>query len=275
MEVQKFCLNDIKGPVCTTWKATIPQFSTVSVHANSSVKGYCMWVHVLMELMPGPQLSAAVVLTVTYGEFHLDPQGYLSACTTWVPVPWKFPQKLWLDRLPLPTKYHQKSTQPGLPKSHNKLQKGWVLEALALQCFQEWPESEQKQARELLLKWEHLFAHSNLDLGKTALIKHKIDLTDWMPSEECYWWIPPDMYDDMRAHIQEMLDIGTIYKLHSPWASVVVLVWKKDIGLRFCIDLRNLNNQTVKDAYSLPSIDETLDSLQSSQWFSSLNLKLG
>ena len=52
--------------------------------------------------------------------------------------------------------------------------KGWLLEALDLQGLKEWPESEQKQARELLFKWEHLFAHSDLDLGKTALIKHKI-----------------------------------------------------------------------------------------------------
>ena len=56
------------------------------------------------------------------------------------------------------------------------------------------------------------------------------------------------MYDDMKAHLQEMLDIGTIWKLHSPWASVVVLVQKKDGGLRFCIDLRKLNNWTIKDA---------------------------
>ena len=35
------------------------------------------------------------------------------------------------------------------------------------------------------------------------------------------------MYDDVRAHIQEMLDIGALCKLHSPWASAVVLVQKK------------------------------------------------
>ena len=67
----------------------------------------------------------------------------------------------------------------------------------------------------------------------------------------------------------------TIHKSHSPWASAVVLVWKKDGGLRFFIDLRKLNNQTVKDAYSLPQIDKTLDTLQGSEWFSSLDLKSG
>ena len=58
-----------------------------------------------------------------------------------------------------------------------------------------------------------------------------------------------------------MLDIGAIRKLHSLWASMVVLVWKKDRSLRFCIDLRKLNKSTIKDAYLLPYIDETLNSL--------------
>ena len=69
-----------------------------------------------------------------------------------------------------------------------------------------------------------------------------------------------------------MLDIGAIRKSHNPWASMVVLVQKKDGSLRFCIDLRKLNNQTIKDAYSLPCIDDTPDSLQGLQWFSSLDL---
>ena len=83
------------------------------------------------------------------------------------------------------------------------------------------------------------------------------------------------MYNNVRAHIQEMLDIGAICKSHSLWASAVVFVWKKDNSLRFCIKCRKLNNQTVKDAYSLPWINETLDRSQGSQWFSSLDLKLG
>ena len=83
------------------------------------------------------------------------------------------------------------------------------------------------------------------------------------------------MYDDVRAHIQEMLDIGAICKSHNPWASTVGLVLKKDGSLKFCIDLRKLNNWTIKHAYLLPHIDETLDSLQGSQWFSSLDLKSG
>ena len=40
--------------------------------ANTSVRGHCMWVHVLMELRLGPQLPATVVPTDTYGELHPD-----------------------------------------------------------------------------------------------------------------------------------------------------------------------------------------------------------
>ena len=71
------------------------------------------------------------------------------------------------------------------------------------------------------------------------------------------------------------MDIGATQKSHSLWINTVVLVWKKDRSLRFCINLRELNNWTIKDAYSISHIDETLDSLQGSQWFSSLDLKPG
>ena len=70
MEGRKFCLNDIKAPVNTTQKVTIPPFSTVNVQADSSVKGHCIWVHILTEPAPGPQLPTAVVPTATYGELH-------------------------------------------------------------------------------------------------------------------------------------------------------------------------------------------------------------
>ena len=50
---------------------------------------------------------------------------------------------------------------------------------------------------------------------------------------------------------------------------------KKDGRLRFCIDLRKLNNRTVKDAYSLPRIESILDSLGGARVFSTLDLKAG
>ena len=115
----------------------------------------------------------------------------------------------------------------------------------------------------------------DLDLGHTSVVKHKIKLNDYTPIKERYGRIPPHQYDKVRRHLKEMLEIGVIRKSSSPWASAVVLVRKKDGSLRFCIDLRKLNAHTIKDAYSLPRIDETLDCLGGSVIFTSLDLKSG
>ena len=93
MEVKEFCLDDVKGPVSTTQRVNIPPFSTVSVHSNISVRGHCLWVHVLSEPMPGPQLPTVVVPTVTYGELHQGSSGtHLSVqleCSHSIKIPTK------------------------------------------------------------------------------------------------------------------------------------------------------------------------------------------
>ena len=54
-----------------------------------------------------------------------------------------------------------------------------------------------------------------------------------------------------------------------------MLVQKKDSSLRFCIDLRKLNNRTIKDAQSLPRIEDALDCLDGATNFTSLDLQSG
>ena len=91
-----------------------------------------------------------------------------------------------------------------------------------------------------------------MDLGKCNILKHDIKITDPQPFKERYRRIPPHLYEEVKAHPQEMVEVGAIRRSFSPWPSAVVLVRKKDGILRFCIDLCKLNNRTVKDGYSLP-----------------------
>ena len=72
--------------------------------------------------------------------------------------------------------------------------------------------------------------------------------------------------------IEDMKDQGVIRLSHSPWASPVVLVPKKDGHLCFCVDYRHLNRITKKDVYPLPRIDDILDA---TYYLSSLDLASG
>ena len=138
-----------------------------------------------------------------------------------------------------------------------------------------WGPELKTELHELVKEYSFLFTMDSMDLGKTDLIQHHIELTDYTPIKDRYRPIPPHQYDEVRKHLKEMLEIGAIRKSNSPWASPVVLVRKKDGSLRFCIDLCQLNARTIKDAYSLPRIEDALDSLDGACIFMSLDLKSG
>jgi hypothetical protein len=67
------------------------------------------------------------------------------------------------------------------------------------------------------------------------LVEHEINLTDDKPYREPYGRIPPSMFDEVREHLREMLEIGAIRESSSPYSSNLVLVRKSDGSLRLCI----------------------------------------
>ena len=150
-----------------------------------------------------------------------------------------------------------------------------IQQKLDLSGMKDWEPSLQKAAQELIHELTCIFSHDDLHLGKTSIVKHSIKVNDSVLFKEWYRHIPPGMYTELKVPIQEMLDVGAIRPSNSPWASALVLVWKKCRKLWFCIDLQKLNARTIKDAYSLPRIDETLDCLNGVEWFTSFDLKLG
>ena len=134
---------------------------------------------------------------------------------------------------------------------------------------------EIRNIKQLLTKHEDIFSTGETDIGHCTFVKHSINLTDDTPFKQRHRRIPPAMIDEVRAHIEQLASSGVIRPSHSPWASNVVLVRKKDGKLRMCVDYRQLNNRTVKDSYALPRIEEILDTLAGSKYFSVLDMKSG
>ena len=121
-------------------------------------------------------------------------------------------------------------------------------------------------------EYSDVFTLNPLELGRTSLVKHTIKVVDPKPFKERYQRIPPHQYEEVHKHLKEMEAVGAICRSNSPWANPVVLVKRKDGSLRFCIDLRKLNARTIKDAYILPRIKESLDCLNGASIFTSLDL---
>eukprot|EP00731_Ephydatia_muelleri_P024551 Em0016g822a len=87
--------------------------------------------------------------------------------------------------------------------------------------------------------------------------------------------LPFHQRDVVQKMIQGMLQQGIIEPSGGAWASPIVLVRKKDGSYRFCVDFRRLNSITKKDVHPLPRIDDALDTLSGSKWFSTLDLASG
>ena len=114
-----------------------------------------------------------------------------------------------------------------------------------------------------------------MDLGHTETVRHEIHFEDDRPFKDPYRHIPPSLIQEVREHLREMLQLGAIRESSSPFSSNIVVVRKKDGSLRLCIDYRNLNQRTIKDAYAIPRIDDTLHLLAGAKYFSKLDLKCG
>ncbi|CAC5413343.1 unnamed protein product [Mytilus coruscus] len=80
---------------------------------------------------------------------------------------------------------------------------------------------------------------------------------------------------DAEAEIQKMVQQDIIEPSSSPWNSNIVLVKKSDDSWRFCIDFRSVNLLVLRPSYPLPRIDDTIDPLSGSKFFSTVDLKSG
>ena len=75
----------------------------------------------------------------------------------------------------------------------------------------------------LLLEYQDIFSLEPHEIGCTDVTEHDIELLDHEPFKKRFRCIAPPLVEEVRQHIQEMLDGGAICPSQSPWCNAVVL----------------------------------------------------
>lgn len=120
-----------------------------------------------------------------------------------------------------------------------------------------------------------LIEHSEYQTITNAHFHYKIDTDDSLPIVSRSYRRSQFVEDAIQTEVNKMLAAKVIVPSTSDWCSNVVLVEKPDGTFRFCIDYRKLNQITIKDKYPIPRIDDVIDRLQGSRFFSTIDLKSG
>ena len=118
-----------------------------------------------------------------------------------------------------------------------------------------WGASACESLGNILNEFDDLFMKRKADIGRCTIAKHTIEVEPGaVPHCEGARRMSPEKAERANQEVRSLLALGML----SPWASGIVMVKKKSGELRFCCDFRPLNEVTIRDAYPLPRIDESL-----------------
>jgi hypothetical protein len=83
-------------------------------------------------------------------------------------------------------------------------------------------------------------------------------------------------YRELEKQVTAFLKAGILEMSTSPYGAPVLFIPKPNgKGLRLCVDYRALNAITIKNCCTIPGINDLLDAVSGSKYFTSLDLTFG
>ena len=126
--------------------------------------------------------------------------------------------------------------------------------------------------KDLIKGNKEVFMADNWDIGCTKLVKHKIN-TKGAPINIKPRRQPANLEEKINEAIKNLKENGIIRKCNSAWNTPLVCIWKKERkDIRLCMDFRQLNLITDRQAFPMPNVGEMLDRLHGARYFSSIDL---
>ena len=127
----------------------------------------------------------------------------------------------------------------------------------------------------LLISRDMVFSKGDTDLGTFTAVKHHINTGNSKPIKQRMRRIPLGYASEEQEHLDKLLKTVVIEPSCSEWASPSVMVRKRDGSVRWCIELRKLNDVTAKDCYPLPLFQDCIDALEGCKYFTTLDMVSG
>jgi len=158
------------------------------------------------------------------------------------------------------TKYGIKmiEIQPGKTLNINS----WLTNDQEMQLFNVLKENE------IAYAWEY----SDMKGIDLRTCQHHIYINNSKPIQQHPRWVNPALRDIIKEEIKKLLKVNFIFPISdSKRVSPLVIVPKKNGKWRVCVDYRALNKATHRDHFSLPFIDQVLDTLAGKKYFSFLD----
>ncbi len=137
------------------------------------------------------------------------------------------------------------------------------------------PQSQKEDFHQVLAEHHEAFVLEDGERGETDLVQFQIDTGDAPPKRQPLRRNPFAVRQEVARQLKKMQEMRVIQPSRSPWSRPIVLVRKKNGTLRFCVDYRHLNSVTKVETFPMPRIDDLLDQLGRSKYFSTLDLAAG
>ena len=134
------------------------------------------------------------------------------------------------------------------------------------------PEDWRQKFQERLQEFKDVFIQHEFDIGEVHGEECDVVLEPGPAICDRPRPLPPGELEEVRRHIQGLLDAKIIAPSASDFSSAIVIVRKKSSGIRMCVDYRRLNSRILKDNYSIPRIDDLFLTLNGAQYFSTMDL---
>ena len=130
---------------------------------------------------------------------------------------------------------------------------------------------ERREVQQLITRETDVISVVDSDIGNITSTQMEIKLQDKTPVQLNHNSVPKLLYAELKAHIENLYNKGWIINSSFSYSSPVVSVRKKDGSLRLCCDCRQPNSKTIPDKHPLPKIQNILENLGGSQYFSILD----